>query len=55
MPYRVAKQDCEQSDGTGGRWVVQKKESGSWVQASCHKTKSDAEDSVAARRANKGE
>lgn len=40
MPVTVEKQDCEQSDGTDGSWVVKKENSGEVE--SCHKTKRDA-------------
>jgi len=44
MPFRVRKQDCRQSDGTRGSFVVQKQEeNGRWVQDSCHKTRMNAE------------
>lgn len=50
MPYRVRQQDCKQSDGSNGSWVVQKKEDGSWVKDSCHTSKRDANGAMTAKR-----
>jgi hypothetical protein len=40
MPLEVVEQDCEQSDGTSGSWVVKNKDTGEVE--SCHKTKQKA-------------
>lgn len=47
MPLEVKKQNCEQSDGTSGSWVVVKKDSGEVE--SCHKSKRKASISAALR------
>ena len=50
MPWSVKRQDCEQADGTKGRYVVVKDTTGEVE--SCHTTRTDAEAAVRAREAN---
>ena len=40
MPIEVVEEDCQQSDGSSGSWVVKNKETGEVE--SCHKTKRKA-------------
>lgn len=49
MPYSVKKQDCEQSSGKKGAYIVIKKNTGE--KTSCHSSKEKAKDSIAARHA----
>ena len=51
MPYSVKKQDCKQSSGKKGAYIVIKK--GTNKKSSCHASKEKAEDSISARYANK--
>ena len=49
MPYSVKKQDCKQSSGKKGAYIVIKKNTGG--KTSCHSSKEKAKDSIAARHA----
>lgn len=44
MPYRIRKRRCQQSDGTRGEYVIEKRNFRGWTQVSCHESESDAED-----------
>ena len=46
----VSQQNCTQSDGTKGNWVVKQHDSGKVL--SCHKTKEDAKSALQAMNAN---
>lgn len=51
MPYSVEKRKCNQSGGKKGAYIVIKKSTGK--KSSCHTSKKKAQDSIAARYANK--
>lgn len=53
MPWSVERRDCEQADGTKGRYVVVKDTTGEVE--SCHTTRAEAEAAVRAREANVNE
>jgi len=53
MPYRIKKQDCINSKGESGAYVVQKKKSGKWKKSSCHTSYENAKGSISARGASK--
>lgn len=50
MPYKITKQNCKQSTGDSGKYVIRKRKSNKKV--SCHKTKSNAEKAIKAMHAN---
>lgn len=51
MPYSVKKQNCKQSSGKKGAYIVIKKNTGE--KTSCHSSKELAKSSISARYANK--
>jgi|3_EtaG_2_1085321.scaffolds.fasta_scaffold221318_1 hypothetical protein len=55
MPYRIRKQDCVDSKGNTGTYVLQKKKNGKWVKASCHSSREKAEGARRARGIQKEE
>ena len=55
MPYRIRKKPCVNSDDENGTHVLQKKENGKWVKASCHKSRKLAKGAMGARGAAKNE
>ncbi len=53
MPYSIVKRDCKKSDGTSGRWIVKRRDTGRKV--SCHDSRQKASGSIAARHSNESD